>query len=293
MRTLVVAAGDLNEAKQLGAVLAAVAELDDDVHLALVGRRIEGFDADAAVAASGLGGRVTLAPDVSDEDFRAWLYAADVVVDLRYPAPRRGERLARARDAGGRPTIVSATGTYLDVSDDAVLRVAAGPTDAHELAGVLRTLAGGHRAARAHGGGRGEGDARARRGRRHRPRLRRGDRADARRWSATRSARRCRAGAGRSPTSGSTRTWSARGTGLPTRRRSRTSRDRHSDSRPVRRGPLLDSATNPLVTDLPKFGRPERTGHSQRDPTHRPHVRGAAPAASPHRASSTATARSC
>jgi glycosyltransferase involved in cell wall biosynthesis len=140
-RTLVVAAGDLNEAKQLGAVLSATASLDDSVHLALVGRRIEGYDADAAVAASGLGERVTFAPDVSDDDFRAWLYAADVVVDLRYP--HRGEvsgSLARAMQAG-RPSVVSATGTYLDVPDEMVLRVGAGPTDPHELADVLRTLA--------------------------------------------------------------------------------------------------------------------------------------------------------
>ena len=83
---------------------------------------------------------MTLAPDVSDDDFRAWLFAADVVVDLRYP--HRGEvsgSLARAMQAG-RPTIVSATGTYLDVSDEVVLRVAAGPTDPRELAAVLRAL---------------------------------------------------------------------------------------------------------------------------------------------------------
>ena len=77
---------------------------------------------------------MTLAPDVSDDDFRGWLAAADIVVDLRFP--HRGEvsgSLARAMQAG-RPPIVSATGTYLDVPDDAVLRVAAGPPDPAELA---------------------------------------------------------------------------------------------------------------------------------------------------------------
>ena len=47
MRSLVVAPGDLNQAKQLDAVLAAARELDDDVHVVLVGRRIEGYDVDA------------------------------------------------------------------------------------------------------------------------------------------------------------------------------------------------------------------------------------------------------
>jgi glycosyltransferase involved in cell wall biosynthesis len=140
MRSLVVAPGDLNEAKRLDAVLGAVRALDDDVHVALVGRRIEGYDADRVVDAARLGARVTLAPDVSDDDFRGWLAAADVVVDLRFP--HRGEvsgSLIRAMHAG-KPSIVSATGTYLDAPDDAVLRVAPGPTDPSELAERIRSL---------------------------------------------------------------------------------------------------------------------------------------------------------
>ena len=50
---LVVAPGDLNEAKQLGALVAAAGGLD--VRVALVGRRIEGYDVDALVATAGLG----------------------------------------------------------------------------------------------------------------------------------------------------------------------------------------------------------------------------------------------
>ncbi len=139
-RTVIVAPGDLNEAKQLGALLAAARLLPEDVHVVMVGRRIEGYDADREVAASGLGGRVTLAPDVSDDDFRAWLCAADIAVDLRFP--HRGEvsgSLARAMQAG-LPAVVSATGTYLDVPDELVLRVAPGPTDPGELAAQLRLL---------------------------------------------------------------------------------------------------------------------------------------------------------
>lgn len=139
---LVVAAGDLNEAKRLDAVLAAVPRLDPvpRVHVALVGRRIPSCDVDRTVAASGVADRVTLAPDVSDDDFRAWLFAADIVVDLRYP--HRGEvsgSLMRAMQAG-RPSIVSAVGTYLDIPGDLVLRVAPGPPDPAELATALRRL---------------------------------------------------------------------------------------------------------------------------------------------------------
>jgi len=139
-RFLVVAPGDLNQAKRLDAVVASARELDDDVHIALVGRRIEGYDIDRVVETAGLGGRVTLVPDVSDDDFLGWLAAADVVVDLRFP--HRGEvsgSLIRAMQAGT-PSIVSATGTYLDVPDAAVLRVQPGPTDPSELAARIRTL---------------------------------------------------------------------------------------------------------------------------------------------------------
>jgi glycosyltransferase involved in cell wall biosynthesis len=138
---LVVAAGDLNRAKQLDPLLAAVGSLPPNVRVALVGRAIPDFDAAAAVGAAGLGERATVAADVSDRDFLAWIAAADVVVDLRFP--HRGEvsgSLARALQAG-KPTVLSATGTYLDLPDDAVARVPAGPVDAGALAAVLGALA--------------------------------------------------------------------------------------------------------------------------------------------------------
>jgi glycosyltransferase involved in cell wall biosynthesis len=140
MRALVVVAGDQNEAKLIDRVLAAVASLPEDVYLALVGRRIEGYDLDAVVAAASLGARVGVHTDVSDEDFLAWLCAADVVVDLRFP--HRGEvsgSLARAMQCG-RTTIVSGTGTYLDVPSDRVVHVSPGPVEPQELAAAIRGL---------------------------------------------------------------------------------------------------------------------------------------------------------
>jgi glycosyltransferase involved in cell wall biosynthesis len=139
-RFLVVAAGDINEAKRLDAVVRAAAELDSSVHVAFVGRRIEGYELAPIVQAARLGNRARIEHDVSSDDFLAWLLAADVVVDLRYP--HRGEvsgSLMRSMQAG-RPTVVSATGTYLDMPDDAVLRVSAGPADPSELASTLKML---------------------------------------------------------------------------------------------------------------------------------------------------------
>lgn len=140
-RVLVVAAGDLNEAKRLDAVVNAAGLLDADVHVALVGRKVATFDVGPLVSRAGLGDRLQVEMDVSDEDFLGWLHAADLVVDLRHP--HRGEvsgSLARAMQIG-RPTIVSATGTYLDAPGDAVLHIAAGPPNAAELAERIRALA--------------------------------------------------------------------------------------------------------------------------------------------------------
>ncbi|HEX6132174.1 MAG TPA: glycosyltransferase [Actinomycetota bacterium] len=139
-RTLVVAAGDLNEAKRLDAVAAAVGRLGPHVHLAVVGRRVATFDPVPELREAGLGSRLTLHADVSDGDFLAWLSAADVVVDLRFP--HRGEvsgTLARAMQLG-RATVVSATGSYLDEPAGTLAGVAPGPPDVEELARRLRDL---------------------------------------------------------------------------------------------------------------------------------------------------------
>jgi glycosyltransferase involved in cell wall biosynthesis len=139
-RTVVVAPGDVNEAKCLSALVDAIASLPEDLHAVVVGRRIPGTDIAATVAARGVGDRVSVHHDVSDEDFRAWLVAADLAVDLRFP--HRGEvsgSLSMAMVAGV-PTIVSATGTYLDIPEDLVVRIAPGPADPGELAGRILEL---------------------------------------------------------------------------------------------------------------------------------------------------------
>jgi len=140
-RILVVAPGDMNEAKRLDALLKAAASLPADVHVALVGRKVPTYDVWPAAHGSGLGERLHVEQDVRDQDFLGWLHAADIVVDLRHP--HRGEvsgSLARAMQVG-RPTIVSATGTYLDAPEGTTLSVTAGITNPVELAGRILTLA--------------------------------------------------------------------------------------------------------------------------------------------------------
>ena len=128
--------GDIGAPKGIEAVLEAAASVER-AHVAIVGRRVPGFDVEAAAA----GDRVTVAADVSEEDFYAWLHASDVIVNLRYP--HRGEvsgTLIRAM-AAGKPAIVQEVGTYLDWPEDSVIRVSAGPPDAAELREHLVRLA--------------------------------------------------------------------------------------------------------------------------------------------------------
>ena len=135
-----VAPGDVNEAKCLPSLLDAIAVSPPDVHAVLVGRRIPGTDIEVAIADRGIGDRVTVHHDVSDDDFRAWLVAADVAVDLRFP--HRGEvsgSLSMAMMAGV-PAIVSGTGTYLDIPEGLVVRVTPGPADPAELAARIGEL---------------------------------------------------------------------------------------------------------------------------------------------------------
>jgi glycosyltransferase involved in cell wall biosynthesis len=139
-RTLLVAPGEVNEAKRLEVVFDAVSALPRDVHLAVVGRPVSTWDIGEAADRYDLGDRLHVELDAPDVDFLGWLHAADVVIDLRFP--HRGEvsgSLARAMQVG-RPAIVSATGTYLDAPDGTVLTIGAGPGDPHELAERLRQL---------------------------------------------------------------------------------------------------------------------------------------------------------
>ena len=135
-------------------------------------------------------------------------------VDLRFP--HRGEvsgSLRRAMQAGS-PTIVSATGTYLDVPDDAVLRVAPGPTDPSSSRLGSRRLRDDRACALASAPPPRPYVSACASDRGHGPRIRAGDRRTPSRSFATRPARRWRSGARRSSTWASPRRWWSEGYGM-------------------------------------------------------------------------------
>jgi glycosyltransferase involved in cell wall biosynthesis len=132
--------GDVGGPKGIEATLAAARHLGTDVAVAIVGRRIPGYEVDDAAVSSGIVDRVTVRLDVGEREFYAWLHAADVVVNLRHP--HRGEvsgTLMRALEAGT-PVVVQAVGTYLDWPEDSVVRIPGGQPDIAALLEALRRL---------------------------------------------------------------------------------------------------------------------------------------------------------
>ena len=139
-RTILGVLGDIGEAKGIDAVLDAARQLGEAVHVAVVGRRIPGYDVFRSVNERNMASRVTVRPNVSDVDFMAWVVASDVVVNLRHP--HRGEvsgTLLRAMRAG-KPSVVSAVGSYLDAPEGTVVTIPGGPPDPGMLAATLAPL---------------------------------------------------------------------------------------------------------------------------------------------------------
>ncbi len=139
-RLLVGILGDVGGPKGIEATLAAVRQLGTEAAVAVVGRRIPGYEVDDAAVSSGIVDRITVRLDVGEREFYAWLHAVDVVVNLRHP--HRGEvsgTLMRALEAG-KPVVVQAVGTYLDWPEDSVVRIPGGSPDIAALSAALRPL---------------------------------------------------------------------------------------------------------------------------------------------------------
>ena len=91
----VVVAGDQNEAKLIDACSRRSVHLPEDVHLALVGRRIPGYDLGRRRAGERARRPRVVHTDVIDEDFLGLAVRRRRRGGPALPAPRRGERLAR------------------------------------------------------------------------------------------------------------------------------------------------------------------------------------------------------
>ena len=178
--------------------------------------------------------------------------------------------------------MVSATGTYLDMPDDAVLRVAPGPADPSELAAADPHAAGRRPDLRARMGAAAAAHVRRDPRRRRRPPRATSMRSSARSGSsATPPARRWRSGASRSSTWASPRRWWPTGYGMEYARALGSFKRIAIEPRGASRGPLLDSsAAASLTSGSHRTDRaPTRRSRHRHRARHRTHVRGAEPAA--------------
>jgi glycosyltransferase involved in cell wall biosynthesis len=139
-RVIIGVLGDIGRAKCIDSVLDAAGLMGDNVHVAVVGRRIPGYDVGAAIKNRRMTGRVTVVHNVRDVDFMAWIVASDVIVNLRHP--HRGEVSGTVVKGMrvGKPVLVSSVGSYLDWPEGTVVRAPAGHPDPSVLAETLDPL---------------------------------------------------------------------------------------------------------------------------------------------------------
>lgn len=142
---LFVSAGQVISNKQLTLALEAFARLRADhpqARYVVVGDELKhDLDLPAWLAQRGLRDAVTMTGYLADKaDFLAWIAAADVLVNLRYPTVGETSATALRGLAAGRPVIVSDHGWYAELPDDVCVK--APPNDGEAVYAAMRWLAG-------------------------------------------------------------------------------------------------------------------------------------------------------
>ena len=140
---IVASTNSLSHTKRLNLSMEAVAALRDRfprLRLLIVGGGSIGADADRLIRKFQLDNAVKSTGWVSSEDYRGLLNMSDVVVDLRYPSgAETAGSLARAF-AAGKPAIVSAQGSFLDLPGEACFKIPVGEGEGPELQRALTAL---------------------------------------------------------------------------------------------------------------------------------------------------------
>lgn len=141
--TLFAVFGYLRESKRLTTVLRAfrkVRRARNDVALLVAGRFVSP-DLERAVAPALAQPGVLRAGYLAERDF--WLHAAaaDVVINLRYPAAGESSGIAVRMMGIGKPVILSAVAENAGFPEETCLRVDCGPAEEEMLAGYMAWLA--------------------------------------------------------------------------------------------------------------------------------------------------------
>lgn len=141
---LITSVGHLNPYKRVSATLRAfkalLMEVPNSIYL-LVGSRSPNYDPTRQIDMLGLTERVRTTGYVSQEDFAYYLAASDVCLNLRHPtAGETSASLLRIMGAGV-PVLVSRTGSFEELPDEAVGKIDVGGIEEDLLLEYLLLLA--------------------------------------------------------------------------------------------------------------------------------------------------------
>ncbi len=141
---IILSLGRINPFKRIPAVFRAVRRLADDVPdlaLLIVGGDSPNYDVPRLARFAGIERYVRRLGYLPDDQLPDLFAASDVCINLRYPTAGETSAAVLRLMSAGLPTIVTDTGAFSDLPDDAVLKA---PPDAFEgetLVAFLRALA--------------------------------------------------------------------------------------------------------------------------------------------------------
>ena len=141
---LIVTIGHANPNKQITSTIDAIGQLRGSVgamQFVIAGSYSGAYkkDIDAAIRRNKLESVVKVAGEVTDADLRGYLAAADICVNLRYPAMEGASASAIEEMLYGKPMIVANTGFYAELPEDCVVKVE--PTSDAGLRAAIQSLA--------------------------------------------------------------------------------------------------------------------------------------------------------
>jgi len=141
---VILSLGRVNPFKRIPAVFRAVRRLADevsDVALVIVGGDSPHYDVPRLARFAGIERYIRRFGYVPDEQLPGLFAAADVCINLRYPTAGETSAAVLRLMSAGLPTIVSDTGAFSDLPDDAVLKVSPDAFEGETLVAFLRMLA--------------------------------------------------------------------------------------------------------------------------------------------------------
>jgi glycosyltransferase involved in cell wall biosynthesis len=141
---VILSLGRVNPFKRMPAVFRAVRRLADarpDVQLVIIGGDSPNYDVPRLARFAGVERNVRRLGYVPDGDLPDLFAAADVCVNLRHPTAGETSAAVLRLMSAGLPTIVTDTGAFADLPDDAVLKVPPNGFEGEVLVAYLRALA--------------------------------------------------------------------------------------------------------------------------------------------------------